>query len=96
VALIGKVFLCVFSLGIVCLPGSSEYEYRVSVRAVKGPTEEAVGRYVGVGRSRVTFSAPNREDADREGWRQAATSAYDELIGHLRADEAKFLAGAGP
>jgi hypothetical protein len=92
----GNIVLCLLSLGIVCLPSTSEYEYRVSVRAVKGPTDEAVGRYVGVGRSRVTSSVSNREDAEREGWRQAATSAYDELIGHMRADEAKYLAGAGP
>jgi hypothetical protein len=96
VALVGKVFLCVLSLGMVCLPNSSEYEYRVAVRAVKGPMDEAIGRYVGVGRSRVTFSVSKREDAGREGWQRAATSAYDELIGHMRADETKFLDGVSP
>jgi hypothetical protein len=96
VALAGRIVLCVLSLGLLCQPGPSEYEYRVEVRAVKGPTDEAVGRYVGVGRSRVTFSVSNRDDADRAGWQKAATSAHDELIGHMRADEAKFLPGAGP
>jgi len=94
-SMIGNILVCGFSVMLMCPQGSSEYEYTVSVRAVMGPTNEEINRYLAVGRSRVTYSGLNGEDAHREAWRLAVTSAYDQLITQMREDEGKFQVGAG-
>src|SRR3990170_109445 len=94
VMMIGNIFLCSLTLTIVCPHISSDYDYTLSARTVRRTTNEEISRYLVVGKSRVASRWASRDDTDQEGWRAAATSAYDQLIALMRADEEKFLSGA--
>jgi hypothetical protein len=91
--MIGNILLCAFTLYLVCFPISAEYDYTVAVRAFTQPDDEEIGRYRVTGTSRITYGLLQAQGVrviNTDGWQLATTSAYDQLVARMRADEAAY------